>query len=224
MCLLLSARDRVELESMWTILALLCLLAPGCLAQTPQPCKSPTLTGSISVSALTEKKWLLASYMYDAAGQRLHIKDLKQAGNATLDVSLLFTEGVLYRIDEERQKCSKEALDTSFQPMVIPAAASLIGNVVFGVLSEPGQRLQSNTWLANDTGSLVYSVTERGCIPISILSQSDRYGWVIISFFNNAVGISDPAQINLPDFCKGVEIEDTDGEKPADFLSLFLNI
>ena len=41
------------------------------------------------------------------------------------------------------------------------------------------------------------------------------------SFFNNIIGISDPSQLNPPDFCADAETTGST-EEAADFLSLFL--
>lgn len=53
--------------------------------------------------------------------------------------------------------------------------------------------------------------------------QGDHYVIVFVftSFFNNVIGISDPGQLNPPDFCADAEMKDST-EEPADFLSLFL--
>uniref|UniRef100_A0A3B4X1S5 Ependymin-1-like n=2 Tax=Seriola TaxID=8160 RepID=A0A3B4X1S5_SERLL len=65
------------------------------------------------------------------------------------------------------------------------------------------------------------TVTEFGCIPITTLYHTDQFGWMMTNFFNNVIGISDPSQLNPPDFCP--ETEDST-EEPADFLSLFLTM
>lgn len=46
--------------------------------------------------------------------------------------------------------------------------------------------------------------------------------FVLTSFFNNVVGISDPGQLNPPDFCP-TEMT-SNGEKPEDFTSLFFKL
>lgn len=46
--------------------------------------------------------------------------------------------------------------------------------------------------------------------------------FVLTSFFNNVIGISDPGQLNPPDFCP-TEMT-ANGEQPEDFTSLFFNL
>lgn len=46
--------------------------------------------------------------------------------------------------------------------------------------------------------------------------------FVLTSFFNNVVGISDPGQLNPPDFCP-TEMT-SNGEQPEDFISLFFKL
>lgn len=57
------------------------------------------------------------------------------------------------------------------------------------------------------------------------LQPSHRYVTVFLfsSFFNNVIGISDPSQLNPPDFCTNSEMKADSEEEPVDFLSLFLN-
>uniref|UniRef100_A0A3Q3L9T5 Uncharacterized protein n=1 Tax=Mastacembelus armatus TaxID=205130 RepID=A0A3Q3L9T5_9TELE len=67
------------------------------------------------------------------------------------------------------------------------------------------------------SGKFLTTVTEFGCIPVSTLYQTEQFGWTVISFFNNIIGIADPSLLNPPDFCSNAKTE----EEPVDFLSLF---
>ncbi|XP_071386094.1 ependymin-like [Centroberyx affinis] len=209
-------------------LVLMCSLALGCLAQTPHPCVSPPLlTGALTVSTQNEKLWAYAKYVYDAMGERIRLQELGTYQNKsfTYDALLLYREAVMYEIDDVNRKCKKRPLATDFQPMGIPKNASLLGQAVLGSSSGPGQGLLVNTWmgdLPNNAGRYMTTVTEFGCIPVSTVSHTDQFGWVLTSFFNNVIGISDPQLLVPPDFCQ-TEIKAGDGEEPASFLSLFLN-
>ena len=66
----------------------------------------------------------------------------------------------------------------------------------------------SNTTLQPETISILPGVHY---VPVFLFT----------SFFNNVIGISDPGQLNPPDFCPDAEIEDG-AEEPVDFISLFL--
>uniref|UniRef100_A0AAX7SEN5 Ependymin-like 1 n=1 Tax=Astatotilapia calliptera TaxID=8154 RepID=A0AAX7SEN5_ASTCA len=71
-------------------------------------------------------------------------------------------------------------------------------------------------------GKYLTTFTEFGCIPVNTMYQTQEYGWMVTGFFNNVVGISDPGQLNPPDFCP-TEMT-SNGEKPEDFTSLFFKL
>ncbi|CAL8326463.1 unnamed protein product [Lota lota] len=206
-------------------LLLLCLLAVGCLAQKPYPCRSPPLlSGSVVVSTQTEALWVSAKYIYDALGQRMRVQEMGVFNNKTfsMDALLLYREGAMYVIDTEKRNCTKSPLKGDFHPMAIPKDAKLLGQAVLGSSSSPGEGLLVNTWIGKipAAGKYMSTVTEFGCIPISTAYHTDQDGWIQTSFYNNVKGISDPGMLNPPDFCKGAELQS--GQNPVDFFSLFL--
>ncbi|XP_037333549.2 ependymin-2-like [Pungitius pungitius] len=211
---------------MLLLVVLTCLLA-GCLAQKPHPCSSPSLlSGSLTVSTQNEKLWTYARYLYDALGQRVRIMELGSYENKsfTYDALLLYREGSMYEINKHDRTCKKKPLKTDFQPMAIPKDASLLGQVVLGTSSGPGEGLLVNTWtgdLPGKAGKFMSTVPEFGCVPISTAYHTGEFGWVVTSFFNNVLGISDPDRLNPPDFCLGGK-RSADEEEQTDFLSLFL--
>ncbi|KAM3590315.1 uncharacterized protein V6R79_007509 [Siganus canaliculatus] len=201
----------------------------GCLAQSPQRCTSPALlTGSFSVSTQSEKLTAYAKYNYDARGKRIRLQETGLYNNKsfTLDVLLLYRQGVMYDINYRNHTCTKKPLSVDFHPLEIPKGASLLGQVVLGSSSGPGQGLLVNTWtgelqLKQGAAKYMSTVTEFGCIPVSTLFHTDRRGWVVTSFFNNIIGIDDPKQLIPPDFCKNARLEAEEGEDPVTFYSLF---
>ncbi|XP_037538397.1 ependymin-1 [Nematolebias whitei] len=211
---------------MRVVLLLACLMA-GCLAEKPHPCASPALlSGLITVSTQNEKLWTFAKYLYDALGHKVRLMELGTYENKsfTYDALLLFRENVMYEIHEHNRTCKKKPLKADFQPLVIPKDATLVGQFVLGSSSGPGEGLLINTWtgdLPDKTGKYVSSVTEFGCIPVTTLFQTEQFGWVVTSYVNNIKGITDPSQLNPPDFCHDEESKDNN-EEPANFLSLFL--
>ncbi|XP_044039040.1 ependymin-2-like [Siniperca chuatsi] len=213
---------------MRVLVVLTCLLA-GCLAQKPHPCSSPPLlSGALTVSTQNEKLWAYASYFYDALGQRTRLRELGTYENKTFtrDALLLYREATMYDINEQNRTCKKRPLKVDFQPLGIPKNASLLGQVVLGSSSGPGEGLLVNTWtgdLPDKAGKFMSTVTEFGCIPVSTVYHTDQFGWVVTSFFNNIIGILDPSLLIPPDFCPDAEMKVDSEEEPADFLSLFLN-
>ncbi|KAM9335277.1 ependymin-2-like [Symphorus nematophorus] len=207
------------------LLVVLTGLLAGCLAEKPHPCTSPPLlTGALSVSSQNEKVWTYAQYEYDALGQRIRLKEqgIYENKTFTFDVLLLFREATMYEINDKDHTCKKKPLKVDFQPLAIPKTASLLGQIVLGSSSGPGQGLLVNTWLADlpdKGGKFMSTVTEFGCIPVSTVYHTEQFGWMLTSFFNNVIGLADPSVLNPPDFCQTAEIV----EEPTDFLSLFLN-
>ncbi|XP_045920115.1 ependymin-2-like [Micropterus dolomieu] len=209
------------------LVVLTCVLT-GCLAEKPHPCSSPPLlSGALTMSTQNEKLWAYATYLYDALGQRTRLSEMGTYENKTFtfDILLLFKEGTMYEINEHDRTCKKRPLKADFQPLEVPKNASLLAQVVLGSSSGPGQGLLVNSWmgdLPNNAGKFVTTVTEFGCIPVSTVYHTDQFGWAVISFFNNIIGISDPSLLSPPDFCPSAEME-VDIEEPANFLSLFNN-
>ncbi|XP_076581601.1 ependymin-2-like [Chaetodon auriga] len=210
-------------------LVLFSFLLVGCLAQRPRKCTSPPLlTGSFSVSTQSERLMAFAKFSYDALGKRIRLREIGSYDNKTFhgDVLLLYREGVMFHINYRNRTCCKKPLNVDFHPLEIPQNASLVGQVVVGSSSGPGQGVLVNTWAGElqqkqGTAKYISTVTEFGCIPVSSLFHTRENGWVITSFFNNVIGLVDPQLLLPPPFCKDAQLEDTDGEEPVTFFSLF---
>uniref|UniRef100_A0A3Q3E6G3 Ependymin-2-like n=1 Tax=Labrus bergylta TaxID=56723 RepID=A0A3Q3E6G3_9LABR len=158
--------------------ALACLLA-GCLAQRPHPCgkcergRFKLTQFSFLQSTQNEKLWVYAKYLYDALGQRMRLFEFGNLDNQTFtyDFLLLYKEHVMYEINHHNRTCKKIPLKVDFQPLGISKDASLLGQVIVGSSSGPGQGLLVNTWigdLPNKEGKYMSTVTEFGCIPVSV--------------------------------------------------------
>lgn len=53
----------------------------------------------------------------------------------------------MYQFNYKNQTCIKRPLRVDFQPLEVPRNASLLGQVVLGGSSGPGQGVLVNTWL-----------------------------------------------------------------------------
>ncbi|XP_069578863.1 ependymin-like 1 [Brachyistius frenatus] len=210
-------------------LVLLASLSVVCLAQRPQRCASPPLlSGSLSVSTSSEKLMAFARYSYDAQGQRIRLREYGSFKNKSFhfDALLLYKQGVMYKINSRNHTCCKKPLRVDFHPLAIPNNASLLGQVVLGSSSGPGEGVLVNTWagelqMKKGTAKYMSTVTEFGCFPVSTLFHSKRIGWVMTSFFNNVRGLPDPQLLNPPPFCKGARLEKDDEDDPVTFFSTF---
>ncbi|XP_074525846.1 ependymin-like [Halichoeres trimaculatus] len=211
---------------MRVIIALVFVLA-GCLAQKPHPCKSPPLmSGALTVSTQNEELWVYAKYLYDAWGQRLRLFEFVSSDNKTFtyDILMLYREHVVYQIFDNNKTCTVSPMKGDFVPIGIPKGASLLGQAVVGSSSGPGQGLLVNSWMGDVPdvgGKFMITMTEFGCIPVSFAFQTKEYGWMVVSYFNNVIGISDPGLLNPPSFCPDSEKAADSDRKPVDFPSLF---
>ncbi|XP_060887968.1 ependymin-like [Labrus mixtus] len=206
--------------------ALACLLA-GCLAQEPQPCESPPqMSGEISVNTSDERLEMYGKYLYDALGQRIKLFEFRTLDNETFtyDLLLLYKEQVAYEINDRNRTCIKRPLKGDFMPLAVPKEASLLGQVVIGSSSAPGQGLLVNTWtgdLPKQGGKYRMTVTEFGCIPVTTSVQTKPFGWIVQNFFNNVIGISDPSQFNPPSYCPDANSTTKSVQEPLDFFDFF---
>ncbi|XP_029024933.1 ependymin [Betta splendens] len=212
------------------VLVLLTCLSAVCLAMRPHPCRSPPLlTGRFSVSTSSGNLTVYGKYIYDALGERIRFRECGSHDNKTfhLDVLLLYRQKVMYNINYKNHTCTKMPLNAHFHPLAVPRKASLLGQVVLGTSSRRGQGLLVNTWVGkiqtkNRTAKYMSTVTEFGCIPVTTLFHADK-GWVVTSFFDNVIGISNPNLLNPPHFCKDAQLEEDNEEDPETFFSLFEN-
>lgn len=78
----------------------------------------------------------------------------------------------MYEINMTNRTCKKSPLKADFQPLAIPKDAALLGQVVVGSSSGPGEGLLVNTWggdLPNKGGERA-STLSRDCQFIHTLS------------------------------------------------------
>ncbi|KAK2862680.1 hypothetical protein Q5P01_002213 [Channa striata] len=152
---------------------------------------------------------------------RLVVQGFHKNEPFTTDFLVDYKEHILYYIDDSKRECKKKALNGDFQPLGIPQTAFPVGQTLIGS-SAPGEGLLVNIWTGNlpkKAGRFLSTVTEQGCVPVSTMYFIEHLGTVAVNFFNNVVEISDPSQLNAPDFCQQAEM-DPEGE-PKDFFSLF---
>lgn len=175
------------------------------------------------MSSQNEKVFANARYLYDALEKRIRFMEMGVYENKTftMDALMLYREGVVYQIFRHNRTCKKIPFKQDFQPLGVPNGASLLGQVVLGSSSAPLEGLLVNSWIGDipKGGKFVTTVTEFGCIPVTSLFQTDQYGWLMMSYYNNVIGISDPGELNPPDFCPDTEIDSP--EEPVDLISLF---
>ncbi|XP_034532433.1 ependymin-like [Notolabrus celidotus] len=206
------------------LFVVLAALLAGCLAQKPHPCKSPPLlSGGLYVTTQNERAFVLAGYLYDALGERFRIYETGTLDNQTFtyDYLLYYREQVVYQIDDKGQTCTKSPLKADFPFLGIPGDASFVAQTVLGDSSRPGEGLLVNTWTGNAAKQeerYMATVTEFGCIPVTIAEQTKEYGWVTTSYFDNVIGITNPDLLNPPSFCPDADTK-TD-EEPLDFFKI----
>ncbi|KAJ8337520.1 hypothetical protein SKAU_G00364860 [Synaphobranchus kaupii] len=161
-------------------------------------------------------------YKYDALGKKVRFFEMGMYKNTTFSVDLLvlFNEGVLYEIDWTRFRCTKKALRTEFQPMQVPKDAVLMGQTIMGTASAFAQGLLVNTWVGQikETNAKYMSVfTGIGCVPLSYMEHNEKTGWAMVNYFNNMLGIDNPQAFFPPSICRNAELVGT-----TDFLEALL--
>ncbi|CAJ1086630.1 ependymin-like [Xyrichtys novacula] len=170
----------------------------------------------------TEELFVYAKFLYDALGERIRVFEIVTLDNKTVtqDILLHYREQVMYEIHDHNRTCKKSPLKVDFVPLGVPGDATLLAQSVLGDSSRPGEGLLVNSWKGKiPTGErMMITVTAFGCVPISFSQQTKEYGWLLTSYFDNVIGITDPELLNPPSYCpKDGTMTD---EKPADLLRL----
>uniref|UniRef100_A0A673AE63 Ependymin-like 1 n=1 Tax=Sphaeramia orbicularis TaxID=375764 RepID=A0A673AE63_9TELE len=192
------------------LLAVLTCLLACCLAQKPKPCGEYLQRQEGCSQSLLYAHvlfWTYGKYVYDALGKRMRLFELGIYENKTFnyDAILLYREGVMYEIHDHDKTCEKKPLKADFFVLGVPKNSSFVGQAVVGTSSAPGAGLLVNTWTGEMPelgGKYMTTVTEYGCIPVNYLFHTADYGWMVINYFDNVVGITDPGVFIPPDFCK----------------------
>ncbi|XP_043931785.1 ependymin-like isoform X2 [Protopterus annectens] len=149
----------------------------------------------------------VARFSYDAFLKRERIiGKVFTAENKTeiLDTILLYRKRSMYSIFYHNKTCIKSPLTIPFRRAEIPHDATFIAQFVIGSSSLPGEGLLANSWTGEDKtqgGRYIMTATEFGCIPVSLLYNSNATGWSVTSYFDIINGIKDPEVFIPPEFC-----------------------
>ncbi|XP_070829386.1 ependymin-like [Chaetodon trifascialis] len=198
-----------------SVLSCLSLLLAAAFAQQPQPCVvPPLLSGGVSLMAANGLVMSTGTITYDAFGQRMRVRNYGMIGNQTfaMDQLMLFNKKVYYEIDWSNFSCTKKALDTTFNPMQVPADAKLMGQVFMGSSSSWGMGVLTNTWYGSlpQNGMYMSVFTEIGCIPLTFMSYTPASGWTTVSTFNWVLGNTNPMDYVPPSFCSKSQLMKTE--------------
>lgn len=89
----------------------------------------------------------------------------------------LFLQHVMYLIDFKNKKCQKQKLTSQFHPMKIPCNSTLLGQVVIGSLSAPGEGLIVNSWTGETSeGQGTHQGKPSRKMGVNIELVCDKYG------------------------------------------------
>ncbi|XP_072534997.1 ependymin-like [Salminus brasiliensis] len=188
----------------------------------PTPCASPPLlVGSIAITGKEGTFTSAGQYEYDGVREQIRIRDFGIYDNKvfSVDLLMLFKEGVVYEIDTARSTCKKFALKSSFHPMRIPTNAKFLSEIVLGTSSLPDMGLPITTWEGEDTeieAKYVLTFTANACLPVSAVIQTKEFGSITISFYNQLLTLH-PTDFVPPSFCEAVPLEKLPG---TDFFSV----
>ncbi|XP_067831798.1 ependymin-like isoform X3 [Heptranchias perlo] len=112
---------------------------------------------------------------------------------------------IMYRFHPQNRTCEKSALRTPFPEIAIPQNATFSGQVYIGGSSAPGEGVLANFWTFA-VGDYFYglTVTEFGCLLMSVFLQNKEGGWNLESFYDLTTGISDPSVFFPPSECNNL--------------------
>uniref|UniRef100_A0A3Q2YN51 Ependymin-1-like n=1 Tax=Hippocampus comes TaxID=109280 RepID=A0A3Q2YN51_HIPCM len=123
-----------------------------------QPCRSPNMTGSLSVvsqmGGRAETK-AVGLFTYDSMNKKLRFQSNSSLPlNVTLDLDLLvfFEEGILYKIDSKNQSCEKKALQSRKHPFALPSDATFMTTMTSGSAFIEGEGLKFQIWTTPTPG------------------------------------------------------------------------
>uniref|UniRef100_A0A672LMG8 Ependymin-like n=1 Tax=Sinocyclocheilus grahami TaxID=75366 RepID=A0A672LMG8_SINGR len=151
-----------------------------------------------------------ASYSYDAHAQQIRFRNYMTVFNESIsmDLLLLFQQGVMYEIDYSQLSCQKKVLESSFHPTRVPADAVFMGQVILGTMSVPGLGLLTNSWVGEIPeiqAQYMLTFTEFTCLPVKItLPQHSLTSLCCLwsrSFYNHLLGVQNPQDFVPPFFC-----------------------
>ncbi|XP_067831790.1 mammalian ependymin-related protein 1-like isoform X1 [Heptranchias perlo] len=175
----------------------------------PEPCSPPKLLEGNKVILDPSKPFLeFGRFSYDAVQKRVYFGKQVMIGVEkfiSVEEFFLFEQAIMYRFHPQNRTCEKSALRTPFPEIAIPQNATFSGQVYIGGSSAPGEGVLANTWtfaIGDDFYSL--TVTEFGCLLVSVILQNKEGGWNLESFNNLTTGIKDPSVFFPPSECNNL--------------------
>ncbi|XP_051902977.1 ependymin-1-like [Hippocampus zosterae] len=191
-----------------------------------QPCRSPNMTGSLSVMGGRAETKAVGLFTYDSMNKKLRFQSNSSLPlNVTLDLDLLvfFEEGILYKIDSKNQSCEKKALQSRKHPFALPSDATFMTTMTSGSAFIEGEGLKFQIWTTPTPGFKGQSImcTTMGCLPLSTIFVTDS-SMFFFSNMNIELDIKDPDVLVVPSFCQGLRVEDTPDGTEYGFFDEFL--
>ncbi|XP_043931360.1 mammalian ependymin-related protein 1-like [Protopterus annectens] len=177
--------------------------------QNPRPCDGPQrFEGKLITADPTKNYEFVANFSYDGIEKRERLAGKLITGsgeNLNVEFILLYKQHLQYIIFPHNSTCFKTPLTKPFMKAGVPKNATFVAKLIIGGTSDPRQRLLVNTWSGeNKTEGVHYfvTVTEFGCLPVSLLTNMRQSGWVLTSFFNITLGIKNSGVFVPPRYCK----------------------
>uniref|UniRef100_V9LCP1 Ependymin n=1 Tax=Callorhinchus milii TaxID=7868 RepID=V9LCP1_CALMI len=171
-----------------------------------KPCVSPSqLEGGRSVLDSDKRKQVYGSFSYDALGRRVRfVEQFVSESIYPMELLFLYKQSTGFRFHPHNKTCEKFPLTAPFPTMGIPPNSTFLTPYTLGGASVPEQGLALDMWsgICPDTGvTLMTSVTENGCLPVSLFYDIKDSGWIIVSYTSMTTGIRDPSVFTPPPEC-----------------------
>ncbi|XP_061607729.1 ependymin isoform X2 [Phyllopteryx taeniolatus] len=191
-----------------------------------QPCRSPNMTGYVSVMGQRAETRAAGPFTYDSTNKKLRLQsNSSQPWNVTLDLDLLvfFEEGILYKIDSKNQSCEKKSLQCTKNPFALPSDATFMSTMTSGSVSIEGEGLKFQIWTTPTPGFKGQNIMclTMGCLPLSTIYVTESSVF-IFSNMNVELEIKDPDLLVVPSFCQGLPAEETPEGTVYGFYDEFL--
>lgn len=144
---------------------------------------------------------------YDAINKRIARFDEIQVGRHRdrdfFAIVELFESKTRFTVNLKTKECNKTSIDYEFRRFGIPSNASFAGQAEIGTDAERNTGVLVDFWfIETDDIRWEGESTSSDCLPVSDLFEDRRLGAVHTSFYDIALGISDPNVFDVPKECQ----------------------
>ncbi|XP_056022042.1 mammalian ependymin-related protein 1-like [Ostrea edulis] len=154
-----------------------------------------------------ENSFGIGKIFYDEDVPRVRIIEEEQllTQKDYYDVLYLHNMRKEYRLNLKTRQCDVTALTRPFRPFGVPPMANFTGEATIGSPGIPGEYIiiENFNGQFSDGDKFFGYVTNPDCIPVANGLFSEKYGFIMNSFFDITIGVSDVNAFIPPRECTG---------------------